>query len=103
MNYFRSPLNSAVMSTNSSSAVINSIMDVPQSVPSNSSDSSDSGDSDSDESSSDSNDSDSSASSEASDADTPSKVRIFLKKKKKNSEFRCLQENILCKRVHNLK
>lgn len=78
MNYFRSPLNSAVMSTNSSSAVNNSTMDVPQSVPSNSSDSSDSGDSDSDESSSDSNDSDSSASSEASDADTPSKVRIFL-------------------------
>lgn len=82
------------MSTNSSSAVNNSTMDVPQSVPSNSSDSSDSGDSDSDESSSDSNDSDSSASSEASDADTPSKVRIFLIIKKIFSQFGCFQHII---------
>lgn len=68
-----SPLNSSgVTSVISSTAVNNSTMDVPQSVPSSSS--SESGDSDSDDSSSESNDSDSSASSEASDADTPSKM-----------------------------
>lgn len=54
-------------------------MDVPQSVPSNSSSSESGDDSDSDDSSSSgSNDSDSSASSDASDADTPSKVHFAI-------------------------
>jgi hypothetical protein len=70
--YPKSPIHtSSVNAINSSTVVNNSNMDVPQSVPSNSS-SSESGDSDSDDSSSESNSSDSSPSS--SDADTPSKM-----------------------------